>query len=160
MQRAGDLELVLVERRDRLRGQQGQGIDADRDRDIERLAVPFGGSVELAEVARQNQDAQLVRALELQPVDRDVLAAGFGIARDHQPGGDVGAGVELMMGRQRQQFLQIDRVAVRHLLAGSTAGGDLAPRQRLVGGVAIARQQRAFLDAHRLRDPGARAEHA
>ena len=62
VQRAGDLEFVVVDRRDRLRRQQRQRIDADHDGDIQRLAGLLGLLVERVEVARQQQDAHAVAA--------------------------------------------------------------------------------------------------
>ena len=115
VQRARDGQLVEIDRRDRLRRQQRERIDADDDRDIERLAGALGRLVEHVGVARQQQRAEPVRPAELQPVDRDVLDAGRGIARDQQAGGDVGAVVVLVVRRQRQLLAEID-LAMHDLL--------------------------------------------
>ena len=112
LQRAGDLQLVEVERRDRLRGEQRQRIDADDDRGVERLAALLGHIEERVGVARQQQHAEPVRPGELAAMDRDVLLSGLRIAHDHQAGADVGPAVVLVVGRQRQLPHQID-VAMR-----------------------------------------------
>jgi hypothetical protein len=44
VQRARDGELVEIDRRDRLRRQQRERIDADDDRDVERLPGAFAAS--------------------------------------------------------------------------------------------------------------------
>ena len=91
VQRARDLELVDVDRGDRLRGEQRERIDADDDGAPRAAAAPAppsrrtcgrgaaaaarrGGSVRSAGSGGSRRSACPVR----------------GIARDHQPGGDVG----------------------------------------------------------------------
>ena len=86
VQRAGDRKLVEVDRRDRLRRQQRQRIDADDDGDIERLPAALGHLIEHMRMARQQQRAQPVGAAQLQAVQRHVLHTGRRIARDAQPG--------------------------------------------------------------------------
>ncbi len=68
------------------------------------------------------------RPAHLAAMDRDVLHAGLRIARDHQAGGDVGAAVVLVVGRQRQQRAEID-VAMHDLLHRRRR--HLLPRQRI-----------------------------
>ena len=132
MQRAGDGQLVEVERRDRLRGQQRERIDADDDRDRQIAARLLRHLEEAQRVARQQQDAEPVGAAHLQAMDGDVLHAGLRIARDQQAGRDVGPAVELVVDRDRQQPRQID-LAVHDLLRGRAR--DLAPGQGIERGV-------------------------
>jgi hypothetical protein len=101
LQGAGDLQLVVVDRHDRLRGQKRQRIDADDDRGVERRAGLLRHALEHKGVPRQHQHAQAVGAGELAAVDRDVLLSGFRIANDHQARGDVGTAVMLVVRGQR-----------------------------------------------------------
>ena len=111
------VQLVAIERRDRLRGEQRQRIDADDDRDVERRAAALRHLEEHVGVARQQQNAEPVRPAQLAAMDRDVLHAGTRIARDQQPGGDVGSAVELVVHRQRQELRKVD-LAMHDLLHG------------------------------------------
>ena len=140
MQRAGDLELVDIDRRDRLRGEQRERIDADDDRGLERPAALLRHLEEHVGVARQQQHAEAVRAAQLAAVDRDVLLAGARIARDHQAGGDVGAAVVLVVGRKRQQPREID-LAMHDLLRRRRC--RFPPRQRIERRVLEAREHLA-----------------
>ena len=128
MQRAGDRQLVEVERHDRLRGKQRERIDPDHDRDRQILALLLDHAVVGKRVARQQEHAEAVRSAQLQAMDGDVLRSRFRVARDHEPGGDVWAAVELVVGRQRQQPGEID-VAMHHLLRRRAR--RFAPRQRV-----------------------------
>ena len=85
VQGARDLELVLVERRDRLRRQQGQRVDPDHDRDGQRRPFRLGHGEEMCGLTRQDQRAEPIRAAELEPQDRDVLRPGLRVAR-RRPG--------------------------------------------------------------------------
>ena len=87
VQRARDLQFVVIDRHDRLRGEQRQRIDADDDRGVERLPRLLGHLEERVGVARQHQHAEAVGAGHLAAVDGDVLLSGLRIARDHEPGG-------------------------------------------------------------------------
>jgi hypothetical protein len=159
MQAAGDGELVEVDRRDGLRRQRGQRIDADHHGHRQRLARALGRLEERMQVARQHQDAEPVAAVDLNAVDRHVLHPGGRVARDHQAGGDVGAAVVLAVGGNRQQRTDIQRgigaKVVHDLLAGSLAGRDLAPRRGPLAGLAEAAQHLGLRHAHRLGDPRA-----
>ena len=158
LQRAGDLKLVVVDRHDRLRGQQRQRIDADHDRGVERLARLLGHAVEREGVARQHQHAEPVRPGELAAVDRDVLLSGLRIAHDHDAGRDVRPAVVLVVGRQRQKFRKIERRAVNDLLRRRRF--HLLPRRRMGRRVLEARQHLGGLDAHRLGHPAAVGDEA
>ena len=150
MQRAGERQFVEVDRGDGLRCQQRQRIDTDDDGDVERLAGAFRHVEERISVARQDQRAETVRTAELQAVDRDVLHAGLGVARDQQAGGDVGAVVVFVVHRHRQLLAEID-LAMHDLL--HRAALHFLARQRVERRVLIARQHLAGLDAHRLGNP-------
>ena len=154
LQRARDLKLVVIDRHDRLRGQQGQRIDADHDRGLERLTGLLGHAVERKGVARQHQHAETVGAGELAAMDRDVLLSGLWVAHDHDAGRDIGAAVVLVVGRQRQDFGEIEltvSVPVHHLLR--RRGCHLLPRNRMERRVLETLQHLGELDAHRLGDP-------
>ncbi len=156
MQRAGDLELIDVDRRDGLRGQQGERVDADDDGGFERLAALLRHLEEHVGMARQQQHAETVRAAQLAAVDRDVLLSRARIAGDHQPGGDIGAAVVLVVDGKRQQAREVHvmiGVTMDHLLRRRRRG--LPPRDRIERGVLEARQDLARLDAHRLGHPAA-----
>ena len=54
-QRAHDAALVLVDRADGQRAQRDGGMDADHERQLQRLAAPLGDLVELPEVLAERQ---------------------------------------------------------------------------------------------------------
>ena len=157
VQRAGDREFVDIERRDRLGGERGQRVDADGDGDLERLACALRFAVEGERVAGQQQNAEFVRRVDLAAMDGDVLRAGLRISRDQQAGADIGAAVELVVGRDRQLRDEIDAL-MHHLLRRRS--GDFPPRQRMRRGVGEARQHGVGHHAHGVGDPGAIAEQA
>ena len=152
LQRAGDLEFVMIERHDRLRRQQRQRVDADDDRDVERLPGLLGHLEERVGMTRQNQNAEPIGAGHLAAMDGDVLLAGLRIARDHEARADVGAAIVLVMRRHRQLLEQID-LPVHHLLHRCVA--DLLPGQRTGRGLLEPGEQFVRLDRHRLGHPAA-----
>ena len=150
VQRARHLQLVMVDRQDRLAGEQGQRVHADRDGYVERLPGRLGGGEEMMQVPRQDQDAHPPRPRDLETVDRDVLNAGPRVARNHQPRRDIGPGVERIVLRDRKRGGEVG-VAVDAFLA--RAVGHLPPGKRLLGCGAETVEHRAGLDAHRLGNP-------
>ena len=151
VQRAGDFKLIGIDRRDRLRGEQRQRIDADDDRDRKGLPPRSAISKNMKVLARQQQHAQPVRRAQLAAMDRDVLLAGARVARDHQAGRDVGPAVVLVMGRERQEALEIERADAR-----PPARARIPPRTE--SDASAASWKRASIrraDAHRLRHPAA-----
>ena len=152
VQGAGDAELVEIDRHDRLRGEQRQRIDADHDGDLEVLAARLRHLVEGERVARQEQHAEAVRLDQLQAMDGDVLRARFGVARDQEAGGDVGAAVVLVVNGNGQEPLEVD-MAMHDVLGRPRR--HLPPGQRVLRRVLEATQHGAGRDAHRLRHPAA-----
>src|SRR3954471_12756900 len=153
LQRPGDLQLIVVDRYDRLRGEQCQRIDADHDGGVERLTGRLGHAVEREGVARQHQHAQAIGPGQLAAVNRDVLFPGARIAHDHDAGGNIGTAVVLVVGRQRQNFREIERRAMHGLLGGRRL--DLLPRRRIGCRVLKARQHVGGLHSHCLGHPAA-----
>jgi hypothetical protein len=104
----GNRHLVLVQRGDRLRGEQQDRMSADDDRDFQRLPRLFRDAIVGQRVAWKQQDADAVRTANLATVDRDVLDAGLGIAGDQQSGRDIGPAVALIVFWNRKLAEQID----------------------------------------------------
>ena len=158
VQGAGDLQLIGIQRRDGLAGQQRDGVDADDDGDFQVLAH-FLRHVQVAHgVARQDEHAQAVRAVHLQTVDGDVLDAVLRVAAEAEAGADIGAAVEFVVRGDRQQLHQVDAVAVDHLLRRRIL--HFPAGQRVGGGVLEAAEQAGRRDAHGLGHPAAVAGEA
>jgi len=128
------------------------------DNYLQRFALRFRGREEGMQVTRQDQDAEPVGAVDLDPVDRDVLHAGARIPGDHQAGGDVGAMIVFAVRRDGQQRADVGGAAgeaVHDLLHRRFGHVHLTPAQRLLGGRTEVLQQSRLRDAHRFGDPGA-----
>jgi hypothetical protein len=120
VQGARDFEFVVVDRRDRLGGEQRQRIDADHHRHVERLvrsprppcrtASRWRGSIRIAMRSGPWTWMRLIDTF-CTPV--------FGIAGDDQAGGDVGAAVMFAVGRDGQHRAHV-AVAVHHLPHGAS----------------------------------------
>ena len=111
----GDLELVAIERDDRLGGEQGERVDADHDGDLKRLTGPLRHFEEHVRMARQKQHAETVGPVQLAAVDGDVLSSRPRIAGDHQAGGNIRPAVVLVVSRKRKLPREI-HVAMHHLV--------------------------------------------
>ncbi len=150
MQRAGNLQLVVVYRHDGLRGHQRERIATDHHGHFQIFILALGFLKECKCMPGQQQSTETVRPAHLQAMDGYVLHPGTRVAGDQQTSGDVGATVVFVVRRDRQLGQQID-VAVHHLLARRVVGQR--PGQRLQAGVLEAGKHLAGLDAHRLGHP-------
>lgn len=155
VQRAGDFEFIVIDRRDGLRCEHRQRIDADGNGHVERIARFFGGALKCVQMARQQQDRHAIAAMHLNAVDGDVLHARARIARDHEARRDVRAVVMLAVRGNRQELMQVDVLRMHDLLARRVLAGNELRRKRRRCGSGKAREQPGFLDAHRFRDPRA-----
>ncbi len=153
VQRAGNFKFVGIDRRDGLGGQQRERVDADHHRHVERLVARFGLVVESPKVPRQHEDRHALLRMHLDAVDRHVLYAGRGVARDDQSGRDIRAVVVLAVRRHRQHIAHV-AVAVYYLLARCFVRRHFAPGQRLVSRITKALQQFGLGHAHGFGDPG------
>ena len=59
-------------------------------------------------MARQDEQAEQVGLQGVHPVNRDVADPGIGVLRDEDAGGNIGAAVELVVGGQGENFLNVD----------------------------------------------------
>ena len=90
---AGNLELVEAVGGGGRRGSVVERVVADEDRHRHRLVALLVLEIVLPGVTRIEQDARLVRSLDLQAVEADVALAGVGVLAHHQAGPDDRAGV-------------------------------------------------------------------
>jgi len=138
-QSSGDGQFIQAERRSRrleARGHVDGRIQADADRDWQRAAGGFGFGAELVDVAAGDEvDAEAVRCLEAEAVNRDVRFAGLGILGPQEAEGDVGSGVAAGVGDGGQQSAEIERRAQDDLLARGAGAGNRDWGQRVVEGI-------------------------
>jgi hypothetical protein len=98
---------------------------ADGDRDRQAPAAGGGPFVELPQVLRwHHSDADLSGATEHHPIEGDVAVTRLRIARNHQPGSEVGGGILVGVDDERQPP-EVDRVpGVNDLLDRGLAAND------------------------------------
>jgi hypothetical protein len=158
MESARNFQFVAVDRGDGLRGERRQRVHADHDRHFKRFPIRLCSGKEGMQVAWQDQDAEPVRAVDLDSIDRDVLHAGLRISSDHQARGDVGTMVVFAVRRDRQKRTDVAIAvfeAVHDLLDRRHGFVDLAPGQRLLGRSSELLQQASLRHPHRFGNPGA-----
>ena len=150
MQRTGNLQLVDIDRSNRLGGEQRQRIDPDDNRRFERPAALLRHLEEHVGMARQKQHAETVGPVQLAAVDGDVLSPRPRIAGDHQAGGNIRPAVVLVVSRKRKLLREI-HVAMHHLV--HRRRHRLAPWDGLKRRIAKAGENLAGFHSHRLSHP-------
>jgi hypothetical protein len=125
-------------------------MDADHQRDLERLSGFFGHSEIVMGMPGKQENADPVRPADLTAVDRYILDCRLRIPRDQQRRRDVRATVVFVVFWNRQQLEQID-VAVHDFLRGGIL--YFGPGQRLSHGLLEPRQEIFGRDADRICDP-------
>src|SRR5712671_672066 len=98
-------------------------MNPDDQRYFKRIANLLRHLKVMLRVARQQKDADAVRAADLAAMDRNILDAGARIARDQQTGCYIGAAIEFVVLGDRQQLEKID-LAMHDILGGTALHFD------------------------------------
>ena len=129
---AGDFKLVVPEPQIEAGRQHDRRMIAQRHGDLQPLAARLCGARQDGEMmVRGNADERAAPAEGLQSRDRKVPASRDGVLRNDRACGDVGSGLVLEEGGDRQ----VGQVGVRHdkLLARCIAGNDARGERALHG---------------------------
>jgi hypothetical protein len=154
-QRAHHRAFVLVDRAEREGAQRDRGVDADGERDRQRLVARLGDPVELPQVLAGRQvDRGGVTALDHQAVVGAVPGVGDGVFRERDRRRQVRAGVTRVMDDLGQRAEVQRRPSSTTSWAGpfaTTRGGSLSSiARRYVGSVASGAQPIAAASRERL----------